>query len=83
MVYSSRISSMMLPMEWAASKKPDVRAIAPHMSRKIPKYLPMLFLSSRGSRLAKGVIARLPIELRGGHGRLVGLVGGQVSVAQA
>ena len=53
------------------------------MSRKIPKYLPMLFLSSRGSRLAKGVIARLPIELGGGHGRAVDLVFGQASVAQA
>lgn len=70
-------------MECAARRKPDVRAIEPHMSRNMPRYLPRLCLSSRGSRLARGVIARLPIELGGGHGGGVELVGRQAPVAKA
>ena len=81
MAYSSRMPSMMTSMECAASRKPEVRATQPHMSRKMPRYLPMFFRSSRGSRLASGVMGCLPIQLGGAERRLVDLVLHEPAVA--
>ena len=58
--YFSGMSSMMTPMECAASKKPDVSAMVTDINRKMPRYFPRLFFSSRGKRLRKGdAMARL------------------------
>ena len=54
MAYFAGISWMMTLMEFAASRKPDVSAMLTDISRKMPRYFPRLFLSSRGKRLISG-----------------------------
>ena len=47
---------MMTEMECAASRNPEVSAMLTAMSKNMPRYFPILWTSSRGSRLIKGLI---------------------------
>ncbi len=62
--YFSGISSMMTLMECAASRKPDVSAMLTAISRKMPRYFPRLFFSSRGKRLMSGDAMALTYQER-------------------